>query len=233
MMQPQRSVSPRRCPMPADGPSARASAGGGNGIVLTLAVAMTVSLSGCVLAPSGTRGEKEKVSQVSQSFEAPIESRQLPELPAPASWSDILSRAFLANGELEAAYFEWKAALARIDQAAVWPNSNVAVSFGYMFSPENVKAWNRTTIGVGFDPAMNLSFPIKARTAGEVAELPRQPGRRSRAGVAPGPDGWRCRTGDPFCSPQTEDLTTSSAMRSRTGWGLTGRLCLDVELVPL
>jgi outer membrane protein TolC len=168
--------------MPADGPSARASAGGGNGIVLTLAVAMTVSLSGCVLAPSGTRGEKEKVSQVSQSFEAPIESRQLPELPAPASWSDILSRAFLANGELEAAYFEWKAALARIDQAAVWPNSNVAVSFGYMFSPENVKAWNRTTIGVGFDPAMNLSFPIKARTAGEVAlDAARETGEKFRA----------------------------------------------------
>jgi hypothetical protein len=122
------------------------------GVVLILAVLVTASLYGCALTPQGTRGESEKARQVSQSFETPIESRKLPELPAPAGWPDILSRAFLANGELEASYFEWKAALARIDQVAVWPNSNVAVSFGYMFSPENVKAWNRTTIGIGFDP---------------------------------------------------------------------------------
>jgi len=180
--QPQRAASrPGRAP-PADGLSARASEGCRNGVVLILAVTTTVSLYGCVLAPQGTREESEKASQVSQSFEARIERRQLPELPAPAGWPDVLSRAFLANGELEAAYFEWKAALARIDQAAVWPNSNVAVSFGYMFSPENVKAWNRTTIGIGFDPAMNLSFPIKARTAGKVAlDAARETGEKFRA----------------------------------------------------
>jgi outer membrane protein, heavy metal efflux system len=151
------------------------------GVAGLLGIATTVSLCACVLAPEGTREEEAKAGQVSQPYEAPIESRQLPELPAPAGWPAILSRAFLANGELEAAYFEWKAALARIDQAAVWPNSNVAVSFGYMFSPENVKAWNRTTIGVGFDPAMNLSFPIKARAGGKVAlDAARETGERFR-----------------------------------------------------
>lgn len=87
----------------------------------------------------------------------------------PAQWRDVLSRAFLVNGELESAYFEWKAALARVDQAAVWPNTNVALSFSYMFSSENIKAWNRTTVTAGFDPAMNLSLPIKSRAAGKVA----------------------------------------------------------------
>ncbi len=151
-------------------------------VVLILAILVTAGLYGCVLTPEGTRQEKEKAREASQSFEAPIEKRQLPELPVPARWPDILSRAFLANGELEAAYFEWRAALERIDQAAVWPNSNVALSFGYIFSPENVKAWNRTTIGVGFDPAMNLSLPIKAGTAGKVAlDTARETGERFRA----------------------------------------------------
>jgi outer membrane protein TolC len=118
----------------------------------------------------------------SQPFEPRIEARQLPELPAVANWQDVLSRAFLANGELESSYFEWKAAFARIDQVATWPNSNVALSFGYMFSPGNMKTWDRTTIGAGFDSSMNLSLPVKTRTAGKVAlDTAREAGDKFRA----------------------------------------------------
>ena len=103
-------------------------------------------------------------------------------MPAIADWRDILSRAFLANGELESSYFEWKAAFARIDEVATWPNSNVALSFSYMFSSGNMKAWNRTTIGAGFDPSMNLSLPVKTRTAGKVAlDAAREAGDKFRA----------------------------------------------------
>jgi outer membrane protein TolC len=88
----------------------------------------------------------------------------------------------LANGELESAYFEWKAALARIDQAAVWPNSNVALSYSYMFSAGNIKTWNRTTITAGFDPSKTLSLPVKSQAAGKVAlEAARERGERFRA----------------------------------------------------
>jgi cobalt-zinc-cadmium efflux system outer membrane protein len=115
-------------------------------------------------------------------FEPRIEARQLPELPAVVSWQDALSRAFLANGELESSYFEWKGAFARIDQVATWPNSNVALSFGYLFSPGNMKTWDRTTIGAGFDSSMNLSLPVKTRTAGKVAlDAAREAGDRFRA----------------------------------------------------
>ena len=37
-----------------------------------------------------------------------------------------------------------------------------------MFSPENLKAWDRTTIAGGFDPSMNLKLPQKVRQAGQV-----------------------------------------------------------------
>ncbi len=102
-------------------------------------------------------------------FEPPVEKRELPELSENPSWHDVLHRAFLANGDLEAAYFEWKAALQRIDMAATWPNSNVQVGFSYMFSGERMKSWDRTTISAGFDPSMNLSLPNKVAKAGEVA----------------------------------------------------------------
>ena len=142
---------------------------------------MSLGLGGGVLAPQGASEEEAKLNSVSPLFEPPVKARRLPALRAQASWRDVLQRAFLANGELESAYFEWKAALARIDQVATWPNSNVAVSFSYMFSPENMKFWDRTTVGVGFDPSMNLSLPIKVQTAGEVAlEAARQAGEKLR-----------------------------------------------------
>ncbi len=137
--------------------------------VALMVLTMGAALNGCVLAPSGTSEQQERLGSAAQPFERPIETRRLPALPMPVDWRDVLSRAFLVNGELESAYFEWKAALTRIDQAAVWPNSNVAVTFGYMFSSGNIKAWNRTTITAGFDPAMDLSLPVKARAAGKVA----------------------------------------------------------------
>lgn len=149
------------------------------GCVIT---AVAPALGGCVLAPPGTTEEQARLHEVSERFEPPVEDRELPILPARASWRDVLHRAFLANGELESAYFEWKAALIQINQAAAWPNSKVAVGYSYMFSPENMKAWNRMTISGGFDPSMNLSLPIKAETAGKVAlEAAKEAGEKFRA----------------------------------------------------
>ncbi len=156
--------------------------GAGAGRALLITAGLTAALGGCVLAPPGTGDEKARLHEVSASFEPRIEARSLPELPAVATWQDVLSRAFLANGELEASYFDWRAAFARIDQAATWPNSNAALSFGYLFSPGNMKTWDRTSIGAGFDPSTSLSLPVKTRTAGKAAlEAAREAGERFRA----------------------------------------------------
>ena len=151
-------------------------------LIIWLSITTFLGLNSCVLAPDGTREEQAKLDANSPHFEPPIGTRQLPELPAQVDWRAALQRAFLANGELESAYFEWKAALTRIVQASTWPNSNVAVSFSYMFSPEKMKFWDRATIGVGFDPSVTLSLPIKIETAGEVAlEAARQAAEKFRA----------------------------------------------------
>lgn len=149
---------------------------------LSAVLGFSVALAGCTLAPPGTLEEQGKVGELSTLFEPPPSPDQLPHVPARVDWRAVLRRAFLANGELRSAYFEWKAALARIDQAATWPNSNVALSFNYMFSAEQMKAWDRTTIGLGFDPSMNVSLPIKVQTAGLVAlDAARQAGEKFRA----------------------------------------------------
>ncbi len=124
---------------------------------------------GCVLAPHGTRDERAQLAAAGAPFVAPVEERIVPPLPDDPDWRDLLQHAFLVNGDLEAAYWEWAAAAARIDIAAGYPNSNVSLNFSYLFSSENMKAWDRTTLVAGFDPMQNLSLPPKVLAAGRVA----------------------------------------------------------------
>src|SRR4051812_9152089 len=93
-----------------------------------LAIAIILSLvglatSGCVLAPPGAADERANVQAAGRPYAADFDRRELPELPLKPDWTQVLHRALLANGELEAAYYEWAAAVARIDQAGSYPNT--------------------------------------------------------------------------------------------------------------
>lgn len=68
-------------------------------------------LAGCVLAPKETKQERAKAEERGKVYERAVEAKVLPEIPQPATWQDVLHRAFLANGDLEGAYFEWQAVL--------------------------------------------------------------------------------------------------------------------------
>jgi outer membrane protein TolC len=130
---------------------------------------MSLIVAGCVLTPPGTDEERSRLTEAGKPYERPFEERVLPELPEAPGWRDVLRRAFLANGELEAAYFRWRAAVERVDIAGAYPNSNVSVGFSYLFSGENMKSFDRTTFTLGFDPSMNLSLPAKVSQQARVA----------------------------------------------------------------
>src|SRR5437867_10307083 len=153
-------------------------------IIRALIVIIFASIfpSGCVLAPKGTAEERSAARQAGRPYTKPFEQRDIADLPPTPTWRDILQRAFLVNGDLEAAYFEWQAALARIPQVANYPNSNLAPTFSYMFSSDRMKAFDRTTVNVGFDPMENLAFPTKVAQAGKVAlDQARAAGKRFEA----------------------------------------------------
>ncbi len=133
-------------------------------------IASGLLIQGCVLAPAGTQDERARLAQAGTAYDPVLSARApAPELPDEPGWRDVLQRAFLTNGDLEARYFEWKAALARVDAAAAYPNSNVMLTFNYLFSGEKVKGWDRTTLQAGFDSMQNLSFPTKVAARGRVA----------------------------------------------------------------
>jgi outer membrane protein TolC len=131
---------------------------------------------GCALRPSGESDERERARQAGTAYEEKSEPPALPEKP---SAEDYLAAAFLSNAALEARYWEWRAALERIPQDSSFPNA--AVSFGYMFSRDMMKSWDRTTLGVSNDPMTNIPFPTKLATAGRAAlENARVAGERFR-----------------------------------------------------
>jgi len=129
-----------------------------------------VALSpGCVLTPEGTREERNRAEKAGQPYESTFQDRVLPDIPDEPTWRNILTRALLADGELEAAYFRWKAALERIDVEGAWPNSNASVGFETMFSEGSMKTWDRTRFSLGFDAMEGLAFPTKTAQAANVA----------------------------------------------------------------
>lgn len=133
---------------------------------LVLASTLALALGGCVLWPKGSRSEQANVDEAGRVYQQPFGKRQLPEVPAEPAWQDVLHRAFLANGDLEAAYFQWSAAMARVQQMAAYPTMNFQLGFEYMFSSENMKSWDRTTIEAKQE---GLAFPTKVAKAGTVA----------------------------------------------------------------
>ena len=131
-------------------------------------VIVALLLGGCSLATREAADERRRMEAAGAVYESP-EATPSPELPPDPGWRDVLRHAFLHNGELEAAYFAWRAAVERIDVAAGYPNTNVSVGFEYLFSGGNLTGWDRTSLSVGFDPMQNLSFPTKVYAAGLVA----------------------------------------------------------------
>lgn len=130
---------------------------------------MNLAFNGCAIVPDGTKHEQAKLRETGHAYESAFEHRDLPELSPLPTWRDVLARAFLSNGDLEASYFAWKAAMQRVEMSSAYPNTNVQVGYSYMFSSEKMKTFDRQTFSIGFDPAMNLSFPTKVRQKGRVA----------------------------------------------------------------
>ena len=145
-------------------------------------LALSLSLGGCVLAPAETKDEEARLADAGRAYEHPFEARRLPELLPDPTWQDLLHRAFLANGDLEAAYFEWAAAVSKVQQAGSYPNTSLSLNFSYMFSSERMKSFDRTTVIAGPDPMENLAFPSKVYQGAKVAlDEARAAGERFRA----------------------------------------------------
>jgi len=145
-----------------------------SGIVLSSALA----LAGCVLAPKGLDDEQQALAREDREWSKPVEERTLPELPSEPAIEDLLRRAELANPELEAAWQDWRGALARVISESSWPDTSLSLSLEQMF-PGGL-SFDRTTLGLAFDPMLTLPSKVAARGQQAFDEA-RTAGERFRA----------------------------------------------------
>lgn len=129
-------------------------------------------VSGCVLKPREAAQESRALESTARLHGYRTDqnrpaSRPAAQLPPQPDWRDVLHAAFLANGELEAAFHEWAMAIQRIDQAGTWPTNNLEIGFEYMFSGENMKNFDRLTVSAGLMDA--TAMPNKTYLNAEIA----------------------------------------------------------------
>ena len=138
------------------------------------AIVAIFSVFGCAIHPPGEFEERERVEAAGSTFSSRGEQFPLTLKPSP---EDCLQYAFFHNPGLQARYWEWRMAIERIPQDASPPNP--VLSFDYMFSAGNMKAWDRTTLGASNDPMTNLEVPGKLRArAGKALEEAKAAGFR-------------------------------------------------------
>jgi hypothetical protein len=131
------------------------------------------ALASCAFHPHGESDERElaRTSYV-KTTPAPLASD--------AAIEDILAYAYLANADLEARYWEWRAAIEQIPQDATIP-ATPAVTWESMFE-HGKTSLAATTLTLGNDPMTNIPWPGITIAAGKRAlELARAAGFRFRA----------------------------------------------------
>ena len=121
-------------------------------------------LGGCALRPAGEDAERRRALEAGRPYTETVAAPTLPENP---SRDNYLRYAFLSNADLQARYWDWRAAIERVPQDSSWPN--VAVPFSVMFSGGGMSLWDRTTLGLSNDPMTDIPFPTKLSTAGRKA----------------------------------------------------------------
>lgn len=129
---------------------------------------LVLAHAGCVLAPEGLDTEAERAAAAGEAWRAPWSERNLPNLPADPTQQDYVRRALLVHGDIEAAWHEWAAAIERVRVESGWPNTNLALDLSLALEG-GMSLWERSTIGLGFDPMEMLAQPGKVRQAGRVA----------------------------------------------------------------
>lgn len=152
------------------------------GVIASCGALALVLAQGCALTPRGLDHERASLSAAGAEFRRGPDRGDLPVPRDGDDWRTLLQRALIANGDVRAAWFEWKAAVERVRGASGWPNTNISLGYSYLFSDESVKSFDRMSFSAGFDAMENLSYPGKTMAAGRVALADaRAAGERFRA----------------------------------------------------
>ena len=125
---------------------------------------LALTLAGCAMRPAGEAGERARLKEAGRAYTEPV---NLPELPEHPELDDYLQYALLNNAGLRAQYWQWRALIERVPQVSSWPR--LMLSMDVMFTRENMRLWDRTTLGIANDNNMPIQSPTKLKSRGRIA----------------------------------------------------------------
>jgi len=120
-----------------------------------------------VVHPALEPAERAKAVRAEGIFRVPVSKRPLPDLATQAPLPQVLQYAFNNNGEIEAAYREWRAAIERVTMAGALADPKL--DFSFLFDASNLNS---------FSAALN-SFRLMVSQ-----EIPASGKREAKAGQA-------------------------------------------------
>ena len=129
---------------------------------LCISVVMMGLLVGCTVHPRGELAERREAVAAGTQYALPAEKRVLPKLEADAGPEDLVRYALLANGEVEAKYWAWRAALEQVPMEGT-QKAGVELSLETMITGGR-SALADTALRIGNDAMNALELPTKLGT---------------------------------------------------------------------
>jgi outer membrane protein, heavy metal efflux system len=128
---------------------------------------VAVSAAGCTMHPRGEADERKLARDAGIAYTRPFEKRVLPDLKSDAEPEELVRYALLANGDVEAKYWQWRAALEQVPMEGT-QKAGVELSLETMIM-SGQSALANTTIGIANDAMNALQVPTKLSTAAQKA----------------------------------------------------------------
>ncbi|HVT80049.1 MAG TPA: TolC family protein, partial [Phycisphaerae bacterium] len=129
---------------------------------LRISAVSVLFLTGCTAHPRGESYERTLAAQAGAAYAQPFEKRRLPALKPDASPGELVQYALLANGDLEAKYWQWRAALEQVPIEGT-QKSGLELSAETMIMDGNSNLED-TTLGIANDAMNSLQIPSKLAT---------------------------------------------------------------------
>ncbi len=202
-----------------------------------VAALLLTGLASCLLTPDGLDEERDAARDAGAPYAESHAERVLPDIPEPATERDLLRRAFLAHGGVEATWHAWRAALAEVDVASAWPSGMFEIEVERAFEGGS-SGFDQTAVLAMFEPL--LEWPSKPRARGEAAlsraraarERFRAAALALRADVLTGAARLRAREAEVALRGEQQALFDLQAGLAERAVG-TGGLQLDLARVQL
>jgi cobalt-zinc-cadmium efflux system outer membrane protein len=130
-------------------------------------LAAALLLAGCTVHPQGEREERHAAIKAGEELRGALPDEERPKLPDAPTGKDLVRYALATNGDVEKAYWEWRAAIEQIPQDGTQA-TNLALFAGTSITDGGTSS-DRTNIGLGNDPMADIVLPSKLSAAGKRA----------------------------------------------------------------